>query len=48
MRTGIGKTSYLLPIFSSISKYDVVILTMDDLVYDTFQNMDKFYDCNNV
>jgi hypothetical protein len=42
MRTGIGKTSYLLPIFASIVKYDVLIMTMDNLVKDTFENMDKF------
>jgi hypothetical protein len=42
MKTGIGKTSYLLPIFSSIVKYDVLIMTLDNLVIDTFENMDKF------
>jgi hypothetical protein len=42
MRTGIGKTSYLLSIFASIVKYDIIILTMDNLVRDTFENMDKF------
>ncbi len=42
MRTGVGKTSYLLAVFASIVKYDVVILTMDNLVRDTFENMEKF------
>ncbi len=48
MRTGIGKTSYLLAIFSSIAKYDIVIMTMDNLVKDTFNNMDKFQNSNNL